>query len=202
MTRVSYGPGGDAVEHLIANDERLAGLIEQIGVTSFELREDRFAALARAIVGQQLSVKAARTIWSRVEAAVGTVTAGGVAAADRDALRSAGLSAAKLTYVTDLATRVADGSVDLDALDDLSDEEAIGRLTTIKGVGRWTSEMFLIFSLGRPDVFALDDAGLRRSIGLLYGPRVLDDAQALAVITDRWRPYRSVASLYLWDALD
>lgn len=202
MATISYGPDSPEVRQLVAHDVRLAGLIERVGTTSFEVRDDRFTALARSIVGQQLSTKAARTIWSRIQAIVGDITAQNVVAADREDLSGAGLSAAKLAYMTDLATRVLDGEVELERLDDLDDEQVIQTLTKVKGIGRWTSEMFLIFALQRQDVFAVDDVGLRRGLAWLHGDDVVLDEQKMRSTIACWRPFRSIASLYLWEAVD
>lgn len=186
---------------MAAADAAMAALIGAVGDIDITLRADRFAALGRAIVGQQLSTKAAATIWSRV-LALGDFTPVAIMAAADGELRGAGLSGAKLAYLRDLAARVLTGDVDLEGLDALSDDAVITEVTRVKGIGRWTAEMFLVFSLGRPDVLALDDAGLLRSAGWLLGMDGPADAAALAAAGEAWRPLRSVASLYLWAALD
>ncbi len=191
----------EALRHLKNADTVLGRLIDQVGSVELELGEDRFTALARAVAGQQLSVSAARTIWKRLVTLVGTIDAETIASTDREAMRSVGLSGAKAAYIADLAFQVREGAVNLAGIDRLQDEDAIRELMRIRGVGRWTAEMFLIFSLGRMDVFAQDDVGLQRAMLAAYG---IDrsSSHALSDIAQRWRPYRSVASLYLWEALD
>jgi DNA-3-methyladenine glycosylase II len=202
MTTISYGPDSPAVRHLAQRDALFAALAERVGEVTFHLHEDRFAALAQTIVGQQLSAKAATTIWNRVRAKVGAVTPQALVAADGAALSAAGLSAAKSSYISGLAAKVADGSLRLDRLDALDDEGVVRALTAVRGIGRWTAEMFLIFSLGRQDVFSLGDAGLRRGLGWLYGQEVVDDASRVSELIDRWQPYRSAVAIYLWEAVD
>lgn len=192
----------DAIVHLRNADTVMARIVDDVGPYELELRDDRFFALARSIVGQQLSVSAARTIWDRFSQLAGAIEPRAVVAIDERDLRACGLSRAKASYVQDLARRVLDGEVDLGRLDGLADDEVIRELTKIRGIGRWTAEMFLIFSLGRPDVFALDDVGLQRSVRLAYRNEAEHDAETLTNIASAWQPYRSVASLYLWEALD
>jgi DNA-3-methyladenine glycosylase II len=162
-----------------------------------ERDQQPFRTLASSIMGQQLSAKAAATIRARVEVLVPGFDPEIFLATAPDALRQAGLSAAKIRSVRDLALRVNDGRLDLAALAGLSDEEAIAELTTVPGIGRWTAEMFLIFGLRRPNVLALNDAGLRRAARLLYG-----DDTSLEEVGLLWQPYCSVASWYLWRHLD
>jgi DNA-3-methyladenine glycosylase II len=200
LVEVCFAVDGEGLRHLKDVDPILGGLIDQVSPIELELREDRFTALARAIAGQQLSVTAAQTIWNRLATLVGTVDAETVASTDHEALRGVGLSGAKATYLVDLALRVREGTVDLAGLDRLADEEVIRELITIRGVGRWTAEMFLIFSLGRMDVFAKDDVGLQRAVARLYGPESIDADRAN--VAAKWRPFRTVASLCLWKALD
>jgi len=162
-------------------------------------RESRpFHTLAVSIIGQQLSVKAADTIERRVADVVGLpFCPEGFVKAAKDSLRGAGLSKAKASYLQDIAGRAVDGRLDFDAFAPMSNEEVVGILTEIPGVGQWTAEMFLIFGLHRPDVFSTGDAGLKRAVRVLYGES--EDAAALAI---GWAPYRSVASWYLWRYLD
>ncbi len=166
-------------------------------------RPDAFEAIARAIVGQQLSTKAARSIWDRVVAALdgNRPGAGAILAADPEALRGAGLSAAKVAYLRDLAERVEAGDPDLARISELSDEDVVAELTAIKGVGRWTAEMFLIFHLGRPDVVSTGDLGIRRAVQLAYGLEELPGPTDLERIAEPWRPHRTLACLYLWRSL-
>jgi DNA-3-methyladenine glycosylase II len=166
-------------------------------------RPDPFEALARAIVGQQLSTKAARSIWDRVvEALGGTATPEAFTSAHPDALRAAGLSNSKVAYLHDLAEHVASGELDLARIAELSDEDVIADLIEIKGIGRWTAEMFLIFHLARPDVISTGDLGIRRAAQLAYGLGELPGPTDLERIAEPWRPHRTLGCLYLWRSLD
>jgi DNA-3-methyladenine glycosylase II len=199
----------DAEGELMAADRRMAKLMKTLGPLQPERdrrgsREDPYEALARAICGQQLSTKAAATIWGRIEALFGggTPNPKQVIAADPQALRDAGLSWSKVSYFRDLAERVQDGALDVGRLPQLSDEEVIEELTAIKGIGRWTAEMFLIFHLMRPNVLPLDDPGLISGISQNYfsgDPVSRSDAREVAVA---WAPYCSVATWYIWRSLD
>lgn len=166
-------------------------------------RPDPYEALARAIVGQQLSTKAAASIWERLLAGFGgsVPRPSEVLAAEPEDLRAAGLSWAKVSYLRDLAERIADGELDLTRLSEQSDDEVVEELTTIKGVGRWTAEMFLIFHLGRPDVLPAGDLGIRRAAQLTYDLKELPDSEGLHRIAEPWRPHRTLACLYLWRSL-
>jgi DNA-3-methyladenine glycosylase II len=166
--------------------------------------KDAYGALLRSIVGQQLSTKAARTIYERLTALFGgrTPTPGELLAADPELIRSAGLSRPKVAYLRDLAERVEDGDLELDRLAELPDEEVSAELTAVKGLGQWTADMFLIFHLGRPDVLPVGDLGIRRAVQVEYGLGELPGAAELERIADRWRPCRSLACLYLWRSLD
>ena len=166
-------------------------------------RADTFAALAHAIISQQLSTKAAATIARRFDALCGGVpTAAAVAACREDDLRAAGLSGQKIAYMRDLSARVLDGSLALHALDRLSDEAVIEALTSVKGIGRWTAEMFLMFRLHRPDVLPLGDLGIVKAVQRAYRLRRAPTPERLTRIGEPWRPYRSVACWYLWASLD
>jgi DNA-3-methyladenine glycosylase II len=164
---------------------------------------DPFHALVRAIVGQQLSTKAARTIAGRVEAlAAGAVSPAALGALPDAPLRAAGLSGQKLGYVRDLCRRVEDGSLELDTLDVLGDDAVIEALTAVKGIGRWTAEMFLMFRLHRPDVLPVGDLGIVKAMRRAYRMRATPTPARMLAIGERWRPYRSVACWYLWASLD
>lgn len=200
MTRLSYGPASPEVVAL-ASDPVMARITAAVGDVSVGVEADRFVALASAIVGQQLSTAAAKTIWKRF-AALGPVEPAAVLALDEGAMRSVGLSGAKARYVRDLAERVASGDLDLDLLDPLEDEAVVAEVTRVKGIGRWTAEMFLVFSLARPDVLALDDGGLLRAGGWALELGRAATREELGAAGEGWKPYRSVASLYLWGSLD
>lgn len=198
-----YDPAA-ATRHLQEADPVMAMLIEQAGPFELTLRGEPFAALARSILHQQLAGAAARAIERRFMALFGDryPTPEELATADPDALRAAGLSRQKLAALTDLAMKSLDGTAPLHDLHSLSDDEVIARVTQVRGVGQWTAEMLLMFSLGRPDVLPADDLGVRKGAMAAYELPALPDKAALTAIAERWRPYRSVACWYLWRALD
>jgi DNA-3-methyladenine glycosylase II len=199
----------EADEYLRSVDHVMRGLIDERGPIDPETdrrasRPDPYEALARAIVGQQLSTKAARSIWERlVEILGGTFPQPSkLLAADAETIRSAGLSRSKVSFLRDLAERAGDGRLDLPRLAELPDEDVIATLTEIKGVGPWTAEMFLIFHLGRPDVVSTGDLGIRRAVQIAYGLDDLPGPTDLERIAEPWRPHRTLACLYLWRSLD
>ncbi len=192
----------EAIAQLSATDPVLARIIAEYPSEALVSRDDPFGTLARAVVGQQISVAAASRVWQRMEAALGAVDAGTLAGAGDEALLQSGLSRQKLRYLKDLAGRLLDGSVDPAHWSGLDDEAVIAALTQVKGIGRWTAEMFLIFNLMRPDVLPLDDVGLQRAMGRHYrGDGKLEKAE-MERIAGHWRPWRSVATWYLWRSLD
>jgi len=164
---------------------------------------DPFQALVHAIVSQQLSTKAAATIAARVDGLLGGFpTPARVGAVSDVQLRAAGLSGQKVRYVRDLAQRLEEGLLRLDALDRMSDEDVITALTSVKGIGRWTAEMFLMFRLHRPDVLPVGDLGIVKAIQRTYRLRALPTPARMLRLGEAWRPYRSVACWYLWASLD
>jgi DNA-3-methyladenine glycosylase II len=166
-------------------------------------RTDPFRALLHAIIAQQLSTKAAATIETRLASLfAGQPTAAAIAAATDDRLRAVGISPQKLGYIRDLCARTLDGSLAFDALDTLSDEDVIAALTSVKGIGRWTAEMFLMFRLHRPDVLPLGDLGILKAVQRAYRLRLKPTPVRLTRLGENWRPYRSVACWYLWASLD
>lgn len=184
-------------------DPRLAPLIKRVGPCRLPEARTRapFAALVRAILSQQLSGKAADTIHGRVVALVGgmeQLTPGGLLAADQDALRAAGVSRPKIAYLRDLAERVADTRLDLDSLEARPDEEVIEAITAVKGMGRWSAEMFLMFRLNRPDVFPVGDLGIVKGVQTLLEMKRRPKPSTMLRVAEVWRPYRSVAAWYLW----
>ncbi|MFA5449245.1 MAG: DNA-3-methyladenine glycosylase [Clostridia bacterium] len=190
-------------EYLSKSDPIMGAVIEKYGIIEYELLNCYFNALLANIVGQQLSGKVADTIFNRFLSLIeGELTAEKVLAIDDEKLRSVGLSRNKAAYIKNVAQAAADGSLALDKFDDMTDTAVVSQLTAIKGIGEWTAEMFLIFSLGRLDIFSKGDGGLARAINILYGrSRELSAKERLAV-TEVWKPYRSIASLYLWRSLD
>jgi DNA-3-methyladenine glycosylase II len=211
----------EACRHLKRRDRVLKRLIPQFGETRLQSRGDAFTTLARSVVGQQISVKAAQTVWDRFATAVHAASAPAgaraskVEAATRGAmapqsvlrlglpqLREAGLSQRKAEYLRDLAQHFAHGCVHVAQWSDMDDEAIIEELVAIRGIGRWTAEMFLIFHLLRPDVLPLDDVGLIKGISLNYfSGEPVTRAEAREV-SESWAPYRSVATWYLWRSLD
>jgi DNA-3-methyladenine glycosylase II len=165
-------------------------------------RGEPFLTLARAIVGQQISVKAAQSVWDKLVLCVGEVTPQGVLARDRKLLRACGLSDRKTEYIADLAQHFANGSIHMHRWPEMSDEEIIAELIQVRGIGRWTAEMFLIFNLLRPDVFPLDDLGLQKGICLAYFRKRTVSLRTMRKLGESWRPWRSVATWYLWRSLD
>ena len=167
-------------------------------------RPDPFEAVARAIVGQQLSTKAARSIWEKLLAQFGgeTPTPDALLRKRKPTLRKAGLSNAKVEFLRDLSQRVKDGRLDFDRIKELPDEDVIADLIEVKGVGRWTAEMFLMFHLAREDVVSAGDLGIRRAIQIAYGLEDLPGPDDMERISDEWRPHRTLACLYLWRSLD
>jgi len=166
-------------------------------------RADPFRALLHAIIAQQLSTKAAATIEARFAALFdGRPTAAAIAAVPDERLRAVGLSAAKLAYIRDLCARTLDGSVVLDALEAMPDDEVVAALTSVKGIGRWTAEMFLMFRLHRPDVLPVGDLGIVKAVQRAYKLRLAPTPVRLTRLGENWRPYRSVACWYLWASLD
>jgi DNA-3-methyladenine glycosylase II len=158
--------------------------------------------LARAIVGQQISVKAAQSVWDRFAACVGEVNAENVLKKERSVLRACGLSDRKTEYIADLAQHFADGRIHVHRWPEMADEEIIAELVEVRGIGRWTAEMFLIFSLLRPDVYPLDDLGLQKGLCLAYFGGRKVSLKRMQKLGDTWRPWRSVATWYLWRSLD
>jgi DNA-3-methyladenine glycosylase II len=190
-------------------DPVMAGLIARIGPMSIEKRRrgrpksDAYGALLRAIVGQQLSTKAAATIFGRVQELFdGKVpTADQLIDADDDALRAAGLSGRKVEYVKDLARHVVGGELEVDRLGDLTDEAIVEEITAVRGLGVWTAHMFLIFHLEREDVLPVGDLGVRNAVKAEYGLDEVPGPEELERIAEPWRPHRTLACLYLWESL-
>jgi DNA-3-methyladenine glycosylase II len=201
-----------ARKQLAASDPTMAALIERLGKIDLATRlrrrkeerpADAYGALLRAIVGQQLSTKAARTIYGRVVDLFDGTTPSPqqLLEADEADLRAAGLSGRKVEYIRDLASHVIEGELELDRLGQLEDAEVIEEIVAVRGLGVWTAEMFLIFHLERPDVLSGGDLGIRKAIQLEYGLEQMPTPTQVLEIGERWRPHRSLASLYLWESL-
>jgi DNA-3-methyladenine glycosylase II len=201
--------GRKAIAALREADPVMARLVdEHAAVVRRDLKRERpgdaYGALLRSIVGQQLSTKAASTIYGRMIDIFGghAPTPKQLLAADPDEIRAAGLSRPKIAYLRDLAQHVEDGTLELDRLDELPDEEVSAQLTAIKGLGQWTADMFLMFHLRRPDVLPVGDQGIRRAVKVQYRMRKLPDPTRLEKVARPWRPHRTLACLFLWSSLD
>jgi DNA-3-methyladenine glycosylase II len=198
------------VEHLRAVDPVLRAVIDQVGVDGLgdpraDRPDDHYGALVRSIVGQQLSTRAARAIYARLTERFGgrTPTPVEVLEDDPDELRAAaGLSHAKVRYLRSLAECVLEGTLELEKLDALDDEAVTAELTTVKGIGTWSAQMFLMFHLQRPDVLPVGDLGIRRAFMIHYAMPELPDAATMERIAEPWRPYRTLACRYLWRSLE
>ena len=202
--------GDPAVAALRAADPILARIIDDVGPDGLGdpragRPEDHYGALVRSIVSQQLSTTAARAIYARLTDRFGgrTPTPKEVLADDPSELRAAaGLSHAKTGYLRSLAEHVLDGSLELERLDELSDDEAIAELTAVKGIGTWSAHMFLMFHLQRPDIMAVGDLGIRKAVMLRYGLDALPSPETLEKLAEPWRPHRTLACRYLWRSLE
>jgi DNA-3-methyladenine glycosylase II len=196
----------EACRHLAKRDRVMKKLIPQFGEARLQSRGDAFTTLARSIVGQQISVKAAQSVWEKFVAAVGgtshALKPAAVLLLDTPSLRAAGLSARKAEYVGDLARNFELGSVHVKQWQQMDDEAIIDELVAIRGIGRWTAEMFLIFYLMRPNVLPLDDLGLLKGISSSYFSGEPVSRAEARELGEGWAPYRSVATWYLWRSLD
>jgi 3-methyladenine DNA glycosylase/8-oxoguanine DNA glycosylase len=195
-----------AVAHVRRKDKRLATVIDKVGPLKIDARRGSFKSLGRAIFFQQLAGPAARAIMGRVLAALDTdeerwYSPEEFLAASDETLRAAGLSRQKMVYLRDLADHFARGDLSEDDFEHLDDEAVIERASMVKGIGRWTSEMFLMFTLGRPDVLPVDDLGVRRGMQITYGLPDMPKPDQMREIAAPWVPYRSVGTWYMWRAL-
>lgn len=187
--------------YLINRDPQLGWLIHEIGDISVPMSNNNFELLVHSIIGQQLSFQAAKTISNRVQEFCKELTPEIILESNEEGLRACGLSKAKITYLKDLSAKVLH-EVQFSELQNMADEQVIKVLTKVKGIGPWTAEMFLIFALGRLDVFSSGDASLKKAMKWLYQLDMHANMNDLSTITEKWMPYRTVASLYLWDAID
>ena len=191
-----------AKRSLARKDPVMARIMREHPKVFLARRGEAFMTLARAIVGQQISVKAAQSVWDRVCGCVGEITPENILRKKRPELRACGLSDRKTEYIADLAQHFADGRIHVHRWPEMSDEEIIAELVEVRGIGRWTAEMFLIFNLLRPDVFPLDDLGLQKGIRLAYFAGRKISLKRMHKLGETWRPWRSVATWYLWRSLD
>lgn len=191
----SYGaPEMDALKQ---KDKRLGAVIDTLGSLSWEVDPDLFSSVVHQIIAQQISTKAQKTIWERLQNCYGEVTAQAIHNAGINELQSCGITFRKAGYLKDFARKVADGEFDLDAVKTMSDAEAVTALSSLKGVGVWTAEMILLFCLQRPDIFSFGDLGIHRGLRMVYHHRKITP-ELFQKYRRRFSPYGSVASLYLW----
>ncbi len=192
----------DACRHLMKKDRVMKRLIPQFGEARLQSRGDAFVTLARSVVGQQISVKAAQTVWDRFALLPKKITAANVLKLKVDDMRAAGLSVRKVEYLVDLALHFDAGAVHIEAWETMDDDAIISELTAIRGIGRWTAEMFLIFHLMRPNVLPLDDVGLINGISKSYFSGDVVSRSDAREVAAAWEPFCSVATWYIWRSLD
>lgn len=189
--------GETEINYLKRKDKRLAWAIEQIGHIERKLDDNLFAAVVRHIVGQQISSKAQATVWARLEDRLSVVTPASVHAASPEELQSLGMSLRKAEYIKDFASKIVSGEFALQAVEQLSDEDAIAVLSSLKGIGKWTAEMILLFCLQRPDILSYDDLAIQRGLRMLYHHRKIT-RELFNKYQKRYSPYGSTAAIYLW----
>ncbi len=186
----------------LRRDPVMARIIDSVGDYTLKKRNHHFAVLVESIISQQLATKAAEVIFQRFKSLYPTFPdASDILATKKTKLRSAGLSGMKVDYLKDLARKVEDGKVRLESLSRMTDDEVVAHLTQVKGIGRWTAEMFMIFSLNRPDILPVHDLGLQKGVQRAFGLEALPKPKQVEEIGARWRPYRSIATWYLWKSL-
>lgn len=193
---------GEACKHLMKKDRVMKRLIPQFGEASLQSRGDAFVTLARSIVGQQVSVKAAQTVWDRFASLPRKITPANVLKLKVDDMRAAGLSARKVEYIVDLALHFDNGALHVKKWSEMTDDAIIEELVAIRGIGRWTAEMFLMFHLMRPNVLPLDDVGLINGISSNYFSGEAVSRSEAREVAAAWAPYCSVATWYIWRSLD
>ncbi len=189
--------GEKEITHLKQADKRLAGVIDQIGKIERTTIPDLFAALTHSIVGQQISTKAHQTIWDRLQSELGEITPAAIAALPLEKLQKSGITFKKAEYIQSAARKILSGELDLDALRSMPDQAVCTALSSLDGVGTWTAEMLMIFSMQRPDVLSYGDLAIQRGLRMVYRHRKIDKA-LFAKYQKRYSPYASVAGLYLW----
>lgn len=190
--------GSTEIEYLRKRDRKLGQAIDEIGIIHRRVTPDLFTALAASVASQQISAKAAETVWRRMEERFSVISPETIAAATAEEIQQCGMSMRKAGYIKGIGDMVVNGSLDLDSIHSLPDDEVIARLTALNGVGIWTAEMLLIFSMERPDVVSWGDLAIRRGMIRLYGTETITRAQ-FERYRKRYSPFGSVASLYLWE---
>ena len=192
----------DATRDLASRDSVLKGLIRNLEGPRLRSRGDAFMTLARSIVGQQISVPAAESVWQKLLESIGALGPATIVRMDPSKLRACGLSSKKSAYLIDLAEHFLDGSLEIERWSEHDDEQLIAELTRVKGIGRWTAEMFLIFFMMRPNILPVDDIGLQRAMSLHYNNGKPLSKLKMRQISNEWQPWRTVATWYLWRSLD
>lgn len=202
MSKLTISRQDEAVQFICDRDPVMEKLISATGDIEISLRTDFLASIVRSIVGQQISVSAASAIYSRLQELLdGKISVEGLQEKSEDELRQVGLTQRKAQYVKDLAEKIAANELDLENIDGYSDEYVMEQLINVKGIGKWTAEVFLLLSLGREDVLAVDDVGIQRAAQWLYG---VEKSERRGILIDKlplWKPYRSIVSFYLWEAI-
>lgn len=189
--------GDKEIQYLQSKDKALGEVINLIGPIQREVIPDLFEALVHAIVGQQIATKAQQTVWKRMKDGIGSITPEAVTAMDDDALQAFGLSYRKVGYIKSAAQKILNGSFDMDALQHMSDQEVCDSLVSLDGIGVWTAEMLMIFSMERPNILSYGDLAIQRGLRMLYHHRRITP-QLFKKYKNRYTPYATVASLYLW----
>ena len=192
-----FSYGETEIEYLKTKDKKMAQCIEKYGIIKRNVNSDLFSAVIYQIIGQQISNKALSTIWNKTKSALKNITALSIKSATIDELRSFGISTRKIEYIKAFSDKVLSGEFDLSSVNNLSDEEVISTLSSLKGVGVWTAEMLLIFCLRRPNVFSFGDLAIKRGLCILYGHKQIDKT-LFEKYRRRFSPYCSIASFYLW----
>lgn len=202
MLRLRYDLDNEKVKYLMSTDERLGKLIKYIKKSDLVIEEDGFKCIVKYIIGQQISDKARETIWQRVCTTFENITPENLLSISNDELKKAGLSERKVIYIKTLALAVIKGDINFEKFKELTNEEIIKKLTTLKGIGQWTAEMYLIFSLGREDVLSKSDGTIRRTIQWMYNLNELPSSQILLKYFNSWAQYETIVSAYLWKSIE
>ena len=201
MFYLKYDLNDTRVQYLIHTDEKLGRLVRYIGSSELAVEKDGFMCLVKYIIGQQISDKARETIWQRICNTIGSVTPEVIFSTNSSCLRELGLSERKAEYIKTLAAAIIEDRIDFEELKTLSNEEIIAKLTALNGIGKWTAEMFLIFSLGRENVFSMGDGTIRRTIQWMYGLKELPSSKELTERFADWTQYATIVSAYLWKSI-
>lgn len=202
MYYISYDLNNEKVQYLIKTDKKLGKLIKYIKKSAIVIETDGFICLVKYIIGQQISDKARETIWQRIRSACGKVTPNKILTIDTEKFRVLGLSERKIVYIKALATSIINNEINLESFSELSNEEIITQLTKIKGIGKWTAEMYLIFSLGRENVLSNGDGTIKRTIKWIYDLDHLPSEADLDKYFYRWKKYATIVSLFLWKSIE